>query len=287
MGLLILWMGVFVMGNEDWKDLQEFRLNAEASLKKNWLVVVGLDWLKDGEVIVGSASDAKIKLPSRAPERLAKLDVKKNKVTMTLLEDKGVFVDGLPGQKGQTFVLQNDSSPQKTVVRWGSLEMYLIDRAKGQALRIKDSESEALKSFEGLLWWEPKKEYVVQGKWKPLATPKIVKIPDVTGGLTSERMEGSVVFELQGKTQELFPTREGDSLFFVFRDLSSGKTSYGPGRFLNAEVRKDGTVAMDFNRATNPPCAFISFATCPLPPPENVMKVSIEAGAKSPRKKTH
>ena len=35
---------------------------------------------------------------------------------------------------------------------------------------------------------------------------------------------------------------------------------------------------LDFNQATNPPCAFTAFATCPLPLPGNVVPVRIEAG---------
>jgi uncharacterized protein (DUF1684 family) len=35
---------------------------------------------------------------------------------------------------------------------------------------------------------------------------------------------------------------------------------------------------LDFNLAYNPPCAFTPYATCPLPPPQNVLNVAIEAG---------
>jgi uncharacterized protein (DUF1684 family) len=43
---------------------------------------------------------------------------------------------------------------------------------------------------------------------------------------------------------------------------------------------KDQTVELDFNKATNPPCAFTAFATCPLPPKQNILPVAIEAGEK-------
>ena len=44
----------------------------------------------------------------------------------------------------------------------------------------------------------------------------------------------------------------------------------------------DGRVVLDFNRATNLPCAYTDLATCPLPPPENRLPVAIEAGEKIP-----
>ena len=44
----------------------------------------------------------------------------------------------------------------------------------------------------------------------------------------------------------------------------------------------DGQVVLDFNHATNLPCAYTDLATCPLPPPENRLPVAIEAGEKIP-----
>ena len=71
----------------------------------------------------------------------------------------------------------------------------------------------------------------------------------------------------------------GDTqLFFIFRDATSGKTTYGAGRFLHADPPKDGRVILDFNKAYSPPCAVTPYATCPLPPPQNRLPVAIEAG---------
>jgi uncharacterized protein len=50
---------------------------------------------------------------------------------------------------------------------------------------------------------------------------------------------------------------------------------------LYADLPKDGKVLLDFNRSENPPCAFTKFATCPLPPRQNYMKIAIDAGEKS------
>jgi uncharacterized protein (DUF1684 family) len=44
----------------------------------------------------------------------------------------------------------------------------------------------------------------------------------------------------------------------------------------------DGTVLLDFNRATNLPCAYTDLATCPLPPAENRLTVAVEAGERIP-----
>ena len=73
-----------------------------------------------------------------------------------------------------------------------------------------------------------------------------------------------------------------DEVFFVFRDRTSGKDSYGAGRFLKAPVTVDGKIVLDFNFAYSPPCAFTPFATCPLPPPENWLQFAVAAGEKKP-----
>jgi hypothetical protein len=39
-----------------------------------------------------------------------------------------------------------------------------------------------------------------------------------------------------------------------------------------------GQRVVDFNKAYNPPCALNDFATCPLPPPQNRLKLRIDAG---------
>ena len=72
-------------------------------------------------------------------------------------------------------------------------------------------------------------------------------------------------------------------LFFIFRDQTAGKTTYGAGRFLYADPPVDGKVVIDFNRAYSPPCAFTAYATCPLPPQQNRLTTPIEAGEKKYR----
>jgi uncharacterized protein (DUF1684 family) len=43
----------------------------------------------------------------------------------------------------------------------------------------------------------------------------------------------------------------------------------------------DGRVTLDFNRAYNPPCAYNPYTTCPVPPPQNRLKVAIRAGERT------
>lgn len=79
----------------------------------------------------------------------------------------------------------------------------------------------------------------------------------------------------------LYSTDAHSGFFLPFRDSTSGKATYGAGRYLDLEAEMDGTVAIDFNRAYNPYCAYSEAYSCPLPPVENWLTVPIEAGERS------
>jgi hypothetical protein len=93
---------------------------------------------------------------------------------------------------------------------------------------------------------------------------------------------GYVSFSLKGQAIRLDAEENNSApgLFIVFRDLTSGKLTYPASRFLDADVPKDGAVELDFNEAYNPPCAYNSFTTCPLPLPGNRLQIEIPAGEK-------
>jgi len=101
------------------------------------------------------------------------------------------------------------------------------------------------------------------------------------------RVEGEqVVFERDGAEHRLTAWPEDDgSLWILFRDATSGVTTYAANRQLLVDPpAADGSVTIDFNLAMNMPCAYTDFATCPLPPPENTLAVAVEAGEKTPPK---
>jgi uncharacterized protein len=75
---------------------------------------------------------------------------------------------------------------------------------------------------------------------------------------------------------------EDNSLFVIFGDKTNKTQTYGAGRFLIAEQPdNEGFTYLDFNKSYNPPCAFTPYATCPLPPKQNQLSVSITAGEKN------
>lgn len=97
------------------------------------------------------------------------------------------------------------------------------------------------------------------------------------------RRIGSVTFDVDGEpaTLTLLHADGQHGLFLPFRDATSGKETYGAGRYLDLELNEDGTVSLDFNYAYNPYCAYSDAYSCPLPPVENWLTVPIKAGEKS------
>ena len=91
---------------------------------------------------------------------------------------------------------------------------------------------------------------------------------------------GRIRFEVGGQpvTLSVFKDLERGRFFLPFRDGTSGEESYGGGRYLDPRARPDGTLVVDFNYAYNPYCAYGDGWSCPIPPPENMTPVRIEAG---------
>ncbi len=163
----------------------------------------------------------------------------------------------------------------------------MIERDGNYILRLADNQSEVRKHFVGRVWYPVKESYRVSAKFVPYDPPRAIEIVDVIGEVSQEKVPGYVEFTLDGKPQRLDVVGEDEGLFFVFRDATAGSTTYPPGRFLYVEKKPQpgATFMLDLNRAYNPPCAFSAFTTCPLPPKQNVLKASVEAGEKYPPRK--
>jgi uncharacterized protein (DUF1684 family) len=142
---------------------------------------------------------------------------------------------------------------------------------------VKDRNSRLRKEFAGLHFFPVDESYRVTGRL--VGGPRKIPILNVLGQVEDMASPGYVEFVLHGEKLRLTPVQESpDELFFIFRDLTAGKETYGSGRFLDTPVAKDGLVELDFNKAYNPPCAFTPYATCPLPPRENRLAVRVAAG---------
>jgi uncharacterized protein (DUF1684 family) len=102
-----------------------------------------------------------------------------------------------------------------------------------------------------------------------------------TDGVTKPFVRAGIVeFEVEGNPVKLSVLRDGvrGSLFVPFRDQLAGGETYEVGRYLEPQLRPDGTLDLDFNYAYNPFCAYGEGWSCPIPPEENQLTVAIRAG---------
>jgi uncharacterized protein len=257
---------------EKWREAREARLKAD----DGWLTVAGLFWLKHGDNTLGTDPVSDIVLPKgSAPAKVGVFDFHDGITSFQAAAGVSVTVDGQPATSG---VLKPDSSGAPDILSVNELTMFVIERGERYAIRLRDKKSEMRKAFKGLKYYPPKEEYRVVGKFVPYDPPKTIPIPNILGQVEQTLSPGYVIFTLNDREWRLDPITEGDTLFFIFKDLTSGKETYPPGRFLNTEMPKNGEVILDFNKAYNPPCAFTPYATCPLPPEENKLPIAIEAG---------
>jgi len=259
-----------------WRDEREARLKADGG----WLTLAGLFWLEEGKNRFGTDPAGDIVLPEgSAPAKTGVFELKGDEVTVALQPGASGRIGGQPVSGAAA--MRPDTSGSPDVLEMGGLTMNVIKRGDRYGIRLKDKASAVRRGFTGLEWFDIQEGYRVEARWVSYPQPKPVKVPNVLGHTESMPSPGYAEFTLGGKPVRLDGVLEdpdAEQLFFILRDKTSGKETYGAGRFLYADLPKAGKVVLDFNKAYSPPCAFTPYATCPLPPPQNWMPVRVEAG---------
>ena len=250
------------------REIAQWRAAREAKLKADdgWLTVVGLHWLSEGESRVGSDPRAEVPLPASTPLRVG---------TVTLAKGKAHFKPAA-GIALKEMDLKPDTEPNYDILSLGRVKFYLIQRDDKFAVRVKDNDSAARQRFTTLRWYPVDPSWKIRAKFIP--SPHTVTFDTEVGVKERDESPGYVTFTRGGQEFRLEPVKDGDELFFVMRDHTSGKTTYAASRFLYTALPRNGFVELDFNKAENPPCVFTEYATCPLPPPQNRLKLAVKAG---------
>ncbi|RXZ48514.1 DUF1684 domain-containing protein [Agromyces fucosus] len=146
------------------------------------------------------------------------------------------------------------------------------------ALRVIDPDAPSRTSLIGIEVYPPSRERVVTGRFVPAGDGATLDVTSVDGHESTDRLGGTIELEIDGVPLVLTVTRDDHGLSAVLADATSGGESYR-FRFLRVpEPAVDGTVAVDFNRAYLPPCAFSDEYVCPLPPLGNRWPVALRAG---------
>lgn len=262
-------------------EIDQWRAKRLASLtsESGWLSLIGLFWLKEGRNTFGSDAANDIVVP-KVPGRAGEFVLANGVVTFRTPHAKAFIVDGAPISSVE---LKTDLDEKPTIVRAGSLSFQIIKREDKLGVRVKDRDNPDRASFRGLEYFPTDPKWRIEARFEPYNPPRAIPILNVLNMETDEPSPGAVAFEVGGKTYRLDAiTERGEKqLFMIFADDTRGKETYGAGRYLYIDPPDaNNRIVIDFNKAYSPPCAFTNYATCPLPPQQNILPVKIAAGEK-------
>jgi uncharacterized protein (DUF1684 family) len=142
--------------------------------------------------------------------------------------------------------------------------------------------------FKGLDYFPPDPDYRFELELHEHEEKGVVRMAYTKGQQRDFLRWGEFRFKVGNKEQAIQVYKsdpEEDRLFVLFRDETSGKGTYGAGRYLDIDPGRDQTAGgkwiLDFNKAYNPWCVYSKNYTCPLVPSENWLEVPILAGEKN------
>jgi uncharacterized protein (DUF1684 family) len=255
-----------------WRSDRVDFLKSEAG----FINLAGLYWFNQGDNSLGSAEDNDVVLPADFPKQIANIEWSGEFAIISQIKGEQLLIDGKRIEKDTIYGV---GKPKE--LTWSSYHFYVIKRADKLGLRVKNYDHPRLKEKLDIPSFPILEDWVIQGRFEPYDPPKTLMIQNIVGLTYPVKCPGRLIFEKDGQTYSLDPSMDGDQFYITFGDKTNGEETYGAGRYLYANPPdENGNVLLDFNKAYNPPCAFTEYATCPLPPSQNKLALSITAGEK-------
>lgn len=252
---------------EEWHARHE----AQRAAPHGFLAVTGLHWL-DAE-------------PTRLPDAPGLWSSGPDGVRVLLEEGESVTHEGRTLTGAQ--LLGPLEERGGLTLGWGEAVLEVARRGGADVLRPRHPDHPLRTGYTGTPTYPPSLRWVLPARFERYAAPAPTTVGSVVEGLEHVYdAVGDLVAELDGAPLRLqaFPGFSDDSLLVLFRDATSGVTTYPAVRALSVALQPDadGRLVVDLNRAVNLPCAYTPYATCPLPPAGNVLDVAVEAGERLP-----
>lgn len=263
------------------KEMQVWQQKRIQALKDHngWINLTGLFWLKPGKNSFGSASSNDFVYQHKNMPSKAGYFLWENQ-QVYWVSNSGVSIKINDSLINKALVFE-EAKNQAPLMQLGSLRWNIIQREEKIGVRLRDLASPLLTSFKGTERFALDSNLKLVAHLEPALQNKLL-IANVLGQISPLASPGKLGFNIKGTTYTLDALEEGDELFILFGDATSGKETYPAGRFLYTDKPDvNGNTIIDFNKAFNPPCAFTKFATCPLPPKQNILPIAIKAGEKN------
>ncbi len=269
-----------VVDNAYTASLEKWRAERIADLRRpdGWLSLAGLFWLAPGRSTFGSDPQNDVVFPAgKADPFLGTFILDNGRVRVEILPGVDVRHEG---DSVGRLMMTDDKGDKPTILTHRTLSWLVIERDDQVGIRLRDSESDALTHFDGIPTFPVDPCWCVAGRLEPYNPPRTILVPTILGTATPMPSPGALCFTVNGEEHRLDAVNAaGGGLSLIFADATTGKESYGGGRFLRVDpVDSEGRTVIDFNRAYNPPCAFTPYATCPRPPQQNRLTIAVRAG---------
>jgi uncharacterized protein (DUF1684 family) len=259
----------YAKAHQSWRDEQRSQLSSI-------LQITGIWPLADGETAFGADRGLPIVLPAEHfPQRAG------------VFRRTGTAVTVVPAARD--VLTRDDGSPlneaaEVDAVSAGPIRLQLTDAGDDRRwVAALDTAHPAVANPPVLESYPLDPQWRAAARFEAFGQPRTVRVPDVRGGFMEFTAVGQLVFRVRDQEMRLtaFGEEESARLFVMFKDPTNQSTTYNGYRIVTPEAVKDGEwTVLDFNFASNPPCAYSRYTTCPLPPPENRLTVPIEAGLK-------
>jgi len=251
--------------------------------QNGWLNLAGLYWLKPGDNSFGSAANNTLVFKHKnMPALLGKFKVVGSRVSFEFEKAVSKF----SSDYSKEMILFDPASKTDTSIQFNQFMWSIIIREDKIGVRFRDLKNPALAAFKG------NKRFAINETWNlpaKLLPPNAsgLFITNVLGQTNAEDYAGKISFDYQGKNYVLDAISEGPGdLFVIFGDATNGINTYHTGRFMYVpRPDSNGNTYIDFNKAFNPPCAYTAFATCPIPPKQNILPFKVTAGELSDKHK--
>ncbi|MFN8354384.1 MAG: DUF1684 domain-containing protein [Spirosomataceae bacterium] len=263
----------YINGIKAWHQKRIESLKSE----NGWLNLAGLFWLDEGKNTFGTNANNSVVFPAgKGAPVMGHFTLNNGTVWMEANPQANVLVQ----KKLVTSPIQLFPSSEELVAESGSLRWFVIKRGDKYGIRLRDLQSPEIEHFKGIETYPIAPSWRVAARLEP-ATDKKIPITDILGQTNLQTSPGTLVFTIEGKEYRLDAVESGKQLFIIFADQTTGKQTYGAGRYVYTDLPDaNGITYLDFNKATNPPCAFTPYATCPLPPKQNRLPIAVTAGEK-------
>ncbi len=243
---------------------------------RNWFSLIGLFPLTEGTNTLGEEASCSVHIPGASVPLFASLELHNGEVELKS-HVGSLLVNDKPASPG---MLRTDRDSAPDLLAIGSIQMAVLKRGGKYFIRAWDALLQGAGGFPGLNYYPADPKWRIQADFTVFPEPRRLPVEDVIGTRYEVGFVGQASFSVGGVPCSLIAEGDDDGVQFSFSDPTAGETTYPAGRYLLADSPKDGRIELDFNLAYNWPCAYTPYATCPLPPFENHLKVRIEAGEK-------